>query len=127
MHQPRRCTKLISGQEIKQSTTGVGLPRVSTPESRLYLACAQAASISATDFPDEIESLLQRLADTMDEVREAHERSDAEAEREYVREGMHLYSQALGKMAELGLEEPQVLRAIFELVTDFRHRRTLVR
>jgi hypothetical protein len=112
---PRRCNGLIFVilTEIKQSTAGAYIPRFSTPESRLYLACAQAVSINKIDLPGSIQSLLEPLADNMDAAREASERHDIEAEREHVRNGLDLYRQALNKIDELGIEEPQTLTVTF--------------
>lgn len=111
----RRCDKSISVilTKIKQASAGGPIPRFSTPESRLYLACAQAAGIASIDLPDEIGRLLEKLGDNMDKAREANELSDTEAERMHVSTGVELYRQTLGRLDELGLQEPQTLTVTF--------------
>jgi hypothetical protein len=98
---------------MKTSKTGGPIRRFPTAISRIYIACAQAASIGSEQFPPEIFEILEKLAGSMDKAREAHERSATEEEREHVSEGVNLYRQVLGKIEELGLDEPQTLTVTF--------------
>jgi hypothetical protein len=109
MDNPRRCKALIAVvlKEINRSAAGARIPRFSTPESRLYLACVQATRIQSEEYPSEIFELLEKVGDAAGEARRAHERGDTEAERRHVNKAVDSYRQALGKIEESGLEEKQ--------------------
>jgi hypothetical protein len=115
MSLPRRCNGLIPVllKEINRSTTGAPIRRFTTPVSRLYLACYQAALIESEQFPAPIFEWREKLGDTMREAGDAHERGNIQAEREHVNAALDLYRKILGKIDELGLEEPQTLTVTF--------------
>jgi hypothetical protein len=109
MRNPRRCKALISvvSKKNKRSAAGAHIPKFSTPVSRLYLRCVQAARIESEEYPKEIFELLEKVGDAAGEARRAYERGDTKSEYEHVSNAVDLYRQALGKIDESNLEEKQ--------------------
>jgi hypothetical protein len=69
--------------------------------------------MGSEQFPNEIFELLEKLGDSASDAGRANERGNLNAEREYVSTTVDLYRQVLGKIDELGLEEPQTLTVTF--------------
>ena len=69
--------------------------------------------MASEQFPTPIFEWREELGNTVHEAREAHERGDIQAERAHVNVAANLYRRILGKMDELGLEEPQTLTVTF--------------
>jgi len=99
--------------EMNLSATRMHIPRHLSPVSRLYIACGQAARMESEQFPSPIFEWREELGDTLHEARGAHERGDIQAERAHVSAAVDHYRRILGKIDELGLEEPQTLTVTF--------------